>query len=178
MKKDTPEDACDYENLMLKLTAEVTGVLFVSAVPLLFTHLLGLVSLTLIFPEDLTIVTLGLKSVMSSPLYVPPEADALSYAYPPTVLIVTVPDTTVADEAVIIFPRGMLRYISFELVIRQPNAHVEPEATVSPAFITPSVVSASPIVLLPILPLFAYRNWPFVSDVGVPEPMLGTWAIR
>lgn len=147
-----------YENLMLKLTAAVTGVLFVKAVPLLFTHLLELVTLILTFPEDLTIVTLGLKSVMSSPLYVPPDADALSYAYPPTVLIVIVPDTTVADEAVIIFPRGMLRYISFELVISDPYAHVEPEATVSPAFITPSVVSASPIVLLPMFPLLAYRN--------------------
>ena len=68
-----------YENLMLKFTAAVTGVLFVRAVPLLFTHLVELVTLILIFPEDLTIVTLGLKSVMSSPLYVPPEADALSY---------------------------------------------------------------------------------------------------
>ena len=147
-----------YENLMLKLTAAVTGVLFVKAVPLLFTHLLELVTLILTFPEDLTIVTLGLKFMMSNPLYVPPEADALSYAYPPTVLIVIVPDTIVAEEAVIIFPSGILRYISFELVINEPNPQVDPEATVSPALITPSVVSASEIVLDPTFPLFAYKN--------------------
>ena len=49
--------------------------------------------------------------------------------------------------------------------------------TESPALITPSVRADKETVLLPTLPLLAYRNCPLVSDVGVAALIVGTLAV-
>ena len=90
---------------------------------------------------------------------------------------VKVPAVRVADAAVMSFPRGTSKNSSVEDDVIYPFITIFAVVTESPALITPSVSAESGIVRLPILPLFAYRNCPFVSEVGVPVPIVGTFAI-
>ena len=129
MKKDTPKDAIKhilYANFTVILSAAVIGVLFVITVPAELTHLVGFVTLILIVPLGLLSDTVGLYWVISRPLYVPPEADALLYAYPAIVLTVIAPVVIVADDAVINLPSGTTRYISAEFDVIAPYPHTTP----------------------------------------------------
>ena len=137
------------------------------AVPFEVVHLVLLYNLILTDPVVLLRVITGSKFAGVKPLYAPPAELAFVYALPSTVLIVKVPPVISADEAVMTLPTGIQIVISFELLAIIPPTCILEHEIESPALITPFVRFANAIVLLPMFPLSAYRNWPFVRDVGV-----------
>ena len=161
MKRGIPEDACDYciyENLSVIPIVALTGVFVVIAVPFEVVHLVLLYNLILTDPVVLLRVITGSKFAGVKPLYAPPAELAFVYALPSTVLIVNVPPVISADEAVMTLPTGIQIVISFELLAIIPPTCILEHEIESPALITPFVRFASAIVLLPMFPLFAYRN--------------------
>ena len=114
------------------------------AVPFEVVHLVLLYNLILTDPVVLLRVITGSKFAGVKPLYAPPAELAFVYALPSTVLIV--------------LPTGIQIVISFELLAIIPPTCILEHEIESPALITPFVRFASAIVLLPMFPLFAYRN--------------------